>query len=426
MQISLLGINHKTAPVAVRERVALPPGRLETAMVELHDYVPQGIVLSTCNRTELYLATDDHRKGMDSAMSFLCAESRLPGEQLSSHLYHFQHEDAVSHLFRVSAGLDSLILGEYEILGQVRTTLEAAEASRVIGLPLLTLFRQAVRAGRRVREETGISRNALSVSSVAVEMAARALGDLSHCQVLVIGAGEAGHLAAKALSQRGVGKMMVTSRSTDRAELVAEKLGGQAVPFHQLAEAMNAADVIVSCTGAPHFVLGQSIIREAMQQRPERPLVLIDIAVPRDIEPEVASIKNVFLYDIDALTTLATSNLQERQGEVDKAAAIVTEEVEKFSLWWHTLDVRPTISALVERAEAVRTAQLQKALKQMPQLNEEELACVDALTKSIVNKILHSPISHLKATGNGREQYARVVHEIFDLERKEKDATKID
>lgn len=347
MQISLLGINHNTAPVAIRERVALTPARLDAALMELNNHVYQGIVLSTCNRTEVYMASDNHERVFKEALDFFCDESKLSQQELTPHIYKLQCTEAVTHLFRVSSGMDSLILGEYEILGQVRQALEIAERSRVVGLPLLSLFRQAVRTGRRVREETGISRNALSVSSVAVEMANRALGNLDSCQVLVIGAGEAGHLAAKALSERGVARMMVTSRSSDRAELVAEKLGGQAVPFHQLAESIVAADVIVSCTGAPHFILGQSLVQEAMLQRPQRPMVLIDIAVPRDVEPETAKIPNVFLYDIDALTTVANANRQEREGEIEKAAAIVTEEVEKFDLWWQTLDVRPTVLSLI-------------------------------------------------------------------------------
>ena len=421
MQISLLGINHNTAPVAIRERVALSPARLGTALTELHNYVPQGIVLSTCNRTEVYLASNDHETAWKGAHSFLCAQSKLSQEQLAPYIYNYQHREAVSHLFQVAAGLDSLILGEYEILGQVRQALEAAERSQLIGLPLLHLFRQAVQTGRRVREETDISRNALSVSSVAVELANRSLGSLDGCQVLVIGAGEAGQLAAKAFVQRGVSQIMVCSRSLDRVELLAEKLGGQAMPFHQLAEAIVAADVIVSCTGAPHFVLGPSLVRETMLQRPQRPLVIIDIAVPRDVEPETAQIDNVFLYDIDALTNIATANRQERQGEIEKATAIVADEFEKFGLWWQTLDARPTVSALVKKAEAIRRTQLEKTLKKLPELSEEERARIDALTKSIVKKLLHHPISHLKNNNSARGQYIQAVHEIFDLEERDKD-----
>ena len=420
MQISLLGINHNTAPVSVRERVALSPARLGTALSELHNYVPQGIVLSTCNRTEVYLASNDPATVLTGAHSFLCAESKLSREQLLPYMYNYQHKEAVNHLFQVASGLDSLILGEYEILGQVRQALEAAERSQIINLPLLQLFRQAVQTGRRVREETDISRNALSVSSVAVELACRALGSLDGCRVLVIGAGEAGQLATKAFVHRGVSQIQVSSRSLDRMELLAEKLGGQAVPFHQLAEAIVSADVVVSCTGAPHFVLGPSLVRETMQQRPQRPLVIIDIAVPRDVEPETAQIDNVFLYDIDALTNIATANRKERQGEIEKATAIIADEVDKFSSWWQTLDVRPTVSALVKKAEAIRRTQLEKTFKKLPELSEEERARIDAMTKSIVKKLLHHPISHLKNNGD-QGQYIQTVHEIFDLEKRDKD-----
>ncbi len=420
MQISLLGINHNSAPVSIRERVALSPTRLDAALSDLHDYVPQGIVLSTCNRTEVYLASTDPAPVLKGAHSFLCAESKLPHEQLKPYTYNYQHLEAVNHLFQVASGLDSLILGEYEILGQVRQALDAAERSQHVGLPLLQLFRQALQTGRRVRDETEISRNALSVSSVAVELASSALGSLDGCKVLVIGAGEAGQLATKAFVQRGVTQILVSSRSLDRVEQLAEKLGGLAIPFHQLAEAIVSADVIVSCTGAPHFILGPALVQETMNQRPHRPLVIIDIAVPRDVEPEAANINNVFLYDIDALTNIANTNRKERQGEIEKASAIIAEESDKFNTWWHTIEVRPTVSALVKKAEAIRRIQLEKTLKKLPDLSEEERTRIDALTRSIVKKLLHQPINHLKNDGE-RGQYIQTVHEIFELEKRDND-----
>lgn len=416
MQLLALGLNHKTAPVEIRERVALTNGQLGEALSSLVNYIPQGIILSTCNRTEVYATTDqDHSRSQQAAGKFLSEFGRIPLDQLAPYLYTYQGEEAARHLFRVASGLESMILGEYEVLGQVRTALEKAEGAGHVHLPLLSLFRQAVRVGRRVREETEISKNGLSVSSAAVELSRKHFPALGDCKVLVISAGEAAMLAAKALAKSGVGRILVTSRSYDRAAELASGVGGQAVPFHHLSEALRSASIVISCSGSPHFILDSSSISEAMQARADHRLLLLDIAVPRDINPEVKSIPNVSLYDIDDLKEVAESNRGYREAEVGKVAAIVEAEAKDFASWWEALEVRPTISALVGKAEKIRQAELSRTLSKMPGLSAEEQQRIEAMSASLVKKLLHDPIRHLK-NGGLHDNHLQVLRELFDLQ----------
>jgi glutamyl-tRNA reductase len=417
MKLLVLGLNHLTTPVEVREKVAISSGQLKEALSYLLDHVEQGIILSTCNRTEVYTLSDGHRPQGQRATDFLSHHSGISTSQLAPHLYTHSQETAVRHLFRVASGLDSMIVGEYEILGQVRYALEEAETTGVVHLPLLNLFRQAVRVGRRARDETAIGRNAVSVSSAGVQLAARLFKDIAGCKVLVISAGEAGKLVAKALVKNGVAQLTVASRTYERASALASQLGGEAVPFHRMEEAMMASDIVVSSSGAPHFILEPSVVAEAMRIRPQWPLLLIDIAVPRDVDPRVKDIDNVFLYDIDDLNEFSEMNRRQRQREVEKVMAIIKAEVAEFMAWWNCLEVRPIIAALVDKAEDIRSAQLSKALGRMEGLSAEELARIEAMTRAIVKGILHHPISCLK----GDEQahlHAQAIQKLFDLKPK--------
>lgn len=417
-QILTVGLNHKTAPIEVREKVALATGQLSTAMFSLFEYVPQGIILSTCNRTEVYALADARCSEKGIVETFLSSLGDMPIDQLSPYLYSLQQEKAVTHLFRVAAGLESMVVGEYEILGQVRQALETAEQTGIVHLPLLNLFRQAVRVGRRAREETAISRSPVSVSSAAADLARKMFPDLGTRKALVIAAGEAGQLAVKALVQSMVGEVLITSRSFEKAAELASSLGGTAVSIHRLEATIAEADIVISCSGSPHYIIHAPLIAEVMAERPQRPLLLIDIGVPRNIDPAVKSIGGAHLYDIDDLEEICESNHLQRRAEVTKVEAIISDEASRFLAWWHSLETVPTITALVNRAEKIRRAQQAKTLDKLAGLSEEDRARIDAMTQSIVRQLLHNPILYLK-DGKQNRNLVQAIREIFGLDNEE-------
>ncbi|MFC2003279.1 glutamyl-tRNA reductase [Chloroflexota bacterium] len=418
MQVCVVGVNHRTTPVAVRGKLAIGTSQLQDALLSLHNHVSQGIILCTCNRTEVYTLAEKGTPAELATINFLNARAKLSQADLRRHVYVYHGEAAVKHLFRVAAGLESMIIGEYEILGQVRRALEEAEKSRLVERALLNLFRHALRVGRRARAETDISKNALSVSSAAVDLAARVVGNIRHCKIVVIGAGEAGKLVAKASRQRGTSQIVVVSRSQEKGTDLAVMLHGKWVPMEDLKEQLATCDIIISCTGAPHTVLKLETAQSVMSSRPQHSLVIIDIAVPPDVESGVKQLSNVFLYDIDELTKVCASNHNQRLDEIQNATEIVDDEVERFMSSWQELEVRPVISALVKKAENIRQAQLGLTLKKLPNLSTEELVHLEAMTKAIVNKILHEPIQFLKNAPSKREEYIQAVSELFRLDGK--------
>ena len=419
MHISLVGVNHSTAPLVLREKLAIGADKLHDSLVLLRHHVAHGIILSTCNRTEVY-AMDSYPTGL-AGVSFLEAEASVSVADLLPHIYLYKDETAFEHLFRVASGLDSMIIGEFEVLGQVRQALEAAEKAHMVDLPLRNLFRQAIGTGRRVREETGISKNALSISSVAVGLAKEVIDDLSDCRILVIGAGEAGRLVAKAAKERGACQIVVYNRSRERAAALAEALGTTMVASNNLIDELSTADVAISCTSAPHTVLKSDQVEQAMGTRPDRPLVIIDIAVPRDVAPEVKQLDNVFLYSIDDLTGVSDSNRTQREHESRRAAEIVKAEVARFTDWWQAQEVMPVVSALMKKAESIRRAQLNMTLKKLRGLSDEEMQSLEAMTKAIVTKVLNEPIQYLKENARNKKEHSRMVDELFRLSEKKQD-----
>jgi glutamyl-tRNA reductase len=416
MQIHVVGVNHSTTPIEIRERLAVSSARVLDALSLLQKYVSQGLILSTCNRTEVYSIPNSggpSQPGID----FLKAWANVSDADLLPYVYCYRSEEAVRHLFRVASGLDSMIIGEFEILGQVNQSLEEARKARMVEHPLLNLFHQAMRVGRRVREKTGISKNALSVSSVAVALAAKAIGDLTTRKALVIGTGEAGRLVAKALKERGIAQITTTSRSYDKASTLATALGGNSVDIGSLGRELATCDIVISCTGAPHLILDFKSVENAMQARSHQPLVIIDIAVPRDVEPQVSQISNVFLYDIDDFTHLSELNRKQRETEIKKSMEIIEAEVERFISWWQSMEVKPVISSLVKRAEDIRQTQLDMTLKKLRHLSPEEQQSLEAMTKAMVQKILHEPIQQLKTNSRQRNDYIKLVNDIFQLDR---------
>ena len=417
-QVYLTGISYDTAPLLIREGLSISKGRIQEVLAELSRYVNSGVVLATCNRTEVYAVGDEKHSSAESIQDFFCEWSGFSQEQLFPHLHTAQGRDAVRHLTETASGLRSMIVGEWEIQGQVRQAFRIAEQAGMVDPLLRKLFQHAIRVGRRVRDETDISKNALSVSSVAVNLAAKAVGDVRSCRVVLIGAGQAGKLVAKAFSQRGIAEISIVSRSLQGAEELAASLGGKAVELSCLQGEMEAADIVISCTGAPHVVVDCDLVKNVMHARPLRPLVLVDIAVPRDIDPSIKQIDGVYLYDIDDFTQVSKTHRKTREREIARAMCIIDEEMAVFSEQWHALSVKPVVDALMQKAEDIRKRQLQLTLKKLPPLSEEEMASIEAMTKSIVHKILHNPVQCLKSNGHRDGAMVETVKELFGIDGK--------
>ena len=429
MRILCLGISHHTAPVALRERLHFPTAALPAALARLAEHaepvvgVDELVILSTCNRLELYAVVPEAppasqtSRPTDRLLGFLEATRGVPRAEYASHLYHVNDADAVAHLCRVAAGLDSMILGEPQILGQVTQAYQVAAAHGTAGPILSGLFRTAIRAGKRARTDTAIGRNPATLSSVAVKLATQAAGDLAAQRVLVVGAGEMAALAVEALRARGVTHLTVINRTRTRAAQLAQRWGARTLPYEHLAEALAEADLVLTSTDAPNAVISAALARAALQQRAERPVVFIDLAVPRDVDPEVRRLPNVRYYDIDDLAASLNGALAERQQEVPRVEAIVVEEARACLDWLNGLAVAPLIAGLRAKAEALRRAEVEKTLRRLPQLDEAERRQIEALTEALINKLLHVPIQRLKAESQQGSPgaYAAAVRELFAL-----------
>ena len=399
MRLSLVGISHRHARVEVRERVALGASDAAALGRVLAEGGRECVCLSTCNRTELYVVGDDAESRAQEALR------ALGGDEVAALTYRLADQAAALHLFRVAAGLDSLVPGEGEILGQVRTAYEAGAPGSLLN----RLFHDALHAGKRARSQTSIAENPASVSSAGAALAEQVFGELSGRRVLVIGAGKVGELAARSLAARGAEIAAVANRSGERAEGLARPFGARGITLEQLPEELVSVDVVVSCTSAPGFVVHGSDILE----RKGRPLFLIDLAVPRDIHPAVNALDACYLYDIDDLEAVVATSLAGRRREAERAEAIVAEEAERFRAWQASLDVVPTIASLRARAEAIRSAELSKA-----KLSEDERRAVESITAQILNKLLHLPTVRMKEAAAAADGvlYADAVRHLFGLE----------
>jgi glutamyl-tRNA reductase len=400
MRLALVGISHRHAPVELRERVALS---VKDAGALARELASGGecVCLSTCNRTELYAV------GEDATERALAALRELGGDEVASLTYRLADHAAALHLFRVAAGLDSLVPGEGEILGQVRAAYEAGSP----GALLNRLFHDALHAGKRARSQTTIAESPASVPSAGAALAQQVFGELDGRRVLLIGAGKIGELAAKSLAARGAEITAVANRSLEHAEAVAQLFGANAVPLDAIAGELATADVVVACTSAPGFVLHAADVPD----RKGRPLFLIDLAVPRDLDPALNELDSCYLYDIDDLEAVVDATLAGRRREAERAEAIVAEEAERFRAWQASLDVVPTIASLRARAEAIRTAELGKAA---PRLTDEERRAVESITAQILNKLLHLPTVRMKEAAAAADGvlYADAVRHLFGLE----------
>lgn len=422
MHVAVLGMSYKTAPVEIRGRLAWTADQLPAAMKALKSVpgVAECAILSTCNRTEIYVVMRRVVEGRSAIIEFWSREKQIPAKEIEDHSYFMVGEQAVEHMMRVASGLDSMILGETQILGQVKDLYLLAQDQGTIGNVMHALFRQTIACGKRVHTETSISQNAVSVSYAAVELARKIFGDLAGHRALIVGAGKMAGLTAKHLTETGLKEILVCNRTFSRAEEMAREYNGRAVPWEKLEEHLAVADVVISSTGAPGFVITKDMIQRVMRLRRFRPLFLVDIAVPPDIDPAAGEMDNVFLYNIDDLEAVVLANLEERAREAQKAERlIIAEEVKKFDQWLRSLDVVPLIKSLREKVEDIRQAELTRLFNRLPGLTEREKELISATTALIVNKILNDPTVRVKEFANYGEDadmYVRAFSRLFNLE----------
>ncbi len=419
MVILTVGLNHTTAPVEIRERLHLPEAQLPAVLAALGQdpAVGERLVLSTCNRVEVYAVTADPAHAQRAIPACLAHGTATPLALFQDALYAHADAAAVRHAFRVAASLDSLVLGESQILQQFKAAYQLAKAQAATGPILNTLMTRALSVAKKVRTETGIGQAPVSIPSAAIGLAKTIFGTLTGRRVLILGAGAMAELAARHLQSEGVEAVLVAHRNYDRAAALAAALQGRAVRFDQIRAELRQADIVVSSTAAPHYLLHRADVEELIRLRKNRPLFLIDIAVPRDIDPAVNEIDNVYLYDIDDLEGVVAAHRQARAQEAAQAELLIEREVASFQRWVQSLEVVPTIVTLRRRLEAIREAELAKALGRLPDLSPDEQAVVKTMAQGIINKILHHPTTELKRQSVSREGplYVSALRRLFGL-----------
>ncbi|MBV8726866.1 MAG: glutamyl-tRNA reductase [Candidatus Eremiobacteraeota bacterium] len=425
MPLVALGLSHRTAPVDVRERHAFAPARMAEALTALRDYeaVHEAAMLSTCGRIEIYAELDDYEAGVEQLKSFLQNFRHSEVEDLESYLYTLLGRDAIEHLFRVSTGLDSMLIGEAEILGQVKDAYVQAQAAGSIGKTLHRLFKDAIHAGKAARSQTPIGRHSISIATAAIEMARARLGTLEGKSVAVVGAGKMGRTASKRLRTHGIASLYIVNRTPERARLLIDEAHGEAIDLASLDSALMRADVVITSTGASHFILTPNNVEAAMQQRPDRPLFVVDIAVPRDADPAIAELPNVSLVDIDALKDAVDSTLQVRREAIPHVEEIIAEYVERFGDWYRTRSAIPVIASLTQKAEAIRQAEIERLFARCPELTERERMLITGSSLSIISRLLHNVITRIRErAADDRQQTSlqeQLLHELFDLREAE-------
>ena len=418
MRLFAVGISHRTAPVELREILDFSRRGLDAALAALgaRNLTREAVVLSTCNRAEIYAAAPP--EAVESCGRFIADYNGVPWDAVAPHLVTYRGAQAADHLFRVAAGLDSLVVGEPQILGQVKSAYATAAGLKTTGALTNRLFTSAFSVGKRVRSETRLGEGAVSVSYAAIALARKIFGELKGLNVLILGAGEMAKLTGVHLRAQQVKQLTVASRTLQSAEALARHLDARAVPWAGITEALGGADIVVTATGSSEPVLTRTRVEEAMRPRRARPLFLIDIAVPRDVDPAVARLDQVFLYDIDDLQSIVQENMSRRTSEIERAEAIVREEVDRFGAWMQSREVLPTVIALRERFDAIRQAELKRLESKLAPLSPEARARVDEVTHLIVEKLLLTPTEQLKSTRDETlaVTYADAVHRLFALE----------
>lgn len=426
MDFFLLGLNHKNTPIEIRERLAFSPKRVIEALSQLtknngstNSEVPETVILSTCNRVEIYAVRNDAELAAGKIKSFLSDFHQIHPKDFEGYLYTLSNRSAIEHLFCVTSGINSMVMGESQIQGQVKEAFELAQQSGTAGVLLSTLFGSALRVGKRARTETEISKHFLSISGAAVNLVRTAFPDISDLNILIIGIGEMSLIAIKTLFQLGAQNVTIINRSQERTKNVQGKFHVRALGFDRLQESLGEADVVICSTGAPHAVLTLEAMKNVLKKYGERCRLIIDIAVPRDVEPEIGKLPNIQLYNIDQLETQIEENLERRCSEINRVQDIINEEVANFMAWYQSLKAKPVITKLRHRGEKIREQELQRAFRKFKgTLSDKDAEVMQDLSRRIVNKLLHQPLTRLReeaSEGNG-DHYAAAVQNLFDLE----------
>jgi glutamyl-tRNA reductase len=421
-----IGLNHRTASVELRERlcfVATEKINPCLGFIQLPG-IKEGVLLTTCNRTEMIAVVEEIKQGTDQIIRYFADCNAIARGDFERNLYIYTHEEAVRHLFRLASSLDSMVLGEPQITGQVKDAYRKAVEYKTTGMVLNHLFHKAFTAAKRVRTETLVASNAVSISFAAVELAKKIFENLSDRAVMIVGAGEMSELTARHLISNGVRTIYVANRTFEAAVSLAEQFKGKPVPFDEMIHSLNAVDIVITSTGAPHYIITYPEVKKILRDRRNRPMFFIDIAVPRDVDPHINSLDNIYLYNIDDLQAVVDANVGQRQKEAQRADEIVQEEVDKFMGWLATQDAVPTIVSLKSKLERIRKAEMEKALASLGDVGERERRVLDILTSSIINKIAHDPIVYLKRgrCQEGEDAYAiDVTRKLFRLDSESPD-----
>ncbi len=420
MKVLVVGLNHKVADVDVRERLAFNGPKLEEGLLLFHKvpHIKESIILSTCNRVELYANVDDVEKAAEATRVFLSDYHKINRTALDRSLYIHSDVDAVKHVFRVASSLDSMVIGEPQILGQLKDAFELALAKKTTGILLNKLMKKAISVAKRVRTETKIAENAVSISFAAVELAKKIFTDLSSKIFMLLGAGEMAELAARHLINNGVREVIVANRTYERACDLAKEFNGRPVKFENFIDEMHRADIIICSTGASHYILSKNQMQKVMKERKQRQVFIIDISVPRNIDPEINELDNVYLYNVDDLQGIVDSNLFERKKEAEKAERIIEEEIETFSKWLQSLDSVPTIIAIREKAEEIKKEELEKLMHKIPNISQKEKEAIEYMATAIVNKLIHPPTAALKEDSEDRDILVAAIRKLYGMDGK--------
>jgi glutamyl-tRNA reductase len=417
MKVFVVGLNHKIADVDVREKLAFQGDKLEEGLARFRELpgVEEAMIISTCNRVELYANIQDTRQATEAVKSFLAAFHNINRGALDNSLYIYDDVEAVRHIFRVAASLDSMVLGEPQILGQLKDAFELALSKKTTGILLNKLMKKAISVAKRVRTETKIAENAVSISFAAVELARKIFTDLSKRVFMLLGAGEMAELAAKHLISNGVKEVLVSNRTYDRACDLAREFNGRPVKFDEFIHEVAGTDIMICSTGAPHYILTKAQMQKVMKERKQRQVFIIDISVPRNIDPAINDLENVYLYNVDDLQGVVHSNMFERQKEAEKAEKIIAEELETFLKWQASLDSVPTIIALREKAEEIRKEELDKFFSKVHDLDEKEKEAIEYMATAIMNKLIHPPTAALKGDTENKEMLVAAIRRLYGI-----------
>jgi glutamyl-tRNA reductase len=418
MEILVVGLNHKSAPLHIREKVAFPENDIAAPLLSINEIsgIRENLIVSTCNRVEIIFAAESG-KSAEKVKDFLADHHGLDRNELNPHLYLHRGGEAVRHLFRVASSLDSIVVGEPQILGQVKDAYGYAQEAGTVGLVLHRLLKKTFSVAKNVRTETGIAKSAVSISYAAVELARKIFGETEGRTAMIIGAGEMGELALRHLVNSGIKEILVANRTFEKAVDLAKEFGGSAVKFEDLLDYLLVTDIVISSTGAPHVIIHGEDVRKLMGRRKYQPMFFIDIAVPRDIDAAVNDIDNAYLYNVDDLQAVVNTNIKERGKEAEKAESIIMSEVGTFRKWLNSLQVVPTIVSLRRKMDQIRESETEKVLAKLSNLSDKDKQQVKALTSAIVNKILHRPQTVLREASHTEEAglYLEVTRKMFDL-----------